>query len=204
MVIRALIAASLLTFAGCPGGMTETKQDRGATAKKDTSTPADTRGWEGGVVKDGGKNDGAKCPPVPTCNWCNGAAVKDAKGCVTAFKCQNGADPCKVQPCTKGSCPAAQYCDQDKLCWPKKDLGIPDQGKKLPLCLNSKCKATPGKSCDCDWSCTDGTTYKAVCTAVSGGYSCTCSTNSVKSGTCTLTKPCYQTDVAACCGFPMQ
>ncbi len=205
---RALFAATVnvitLALCGCPGGMNETKQDRGGSVTRDKGPPADSGGQEGGAVTDSGKQDSGKCPSAPTCNWCNGAAVKDAKGCITAFTCDNGADPCKTQPCTQTSCPTGQYCDQKKLCRSKKDAGVPDTGKPPPLCLNSNCKATPGKSCSCDWSCTDGTKYKATCAGTSGGYSCTCTTDGVKSGTCKLTATCYQSYVAKCCGFSMQ
>jgi len=196
-----------MTLLGCPGGMTDRKLDTGGTVKKDTGkTIADTRPWEAGAPKDAGVKDSPPgCPPAPTCNWCNGSAVKDAKGCVIGFKCLNGADPCKTKACTKGACPKGQYCGKDKLCWPYMDSGTPTPDKKVPLCLNSNCKATPGKSCNCDWSCMDGTKYKATCTGSSGGgYACSCETNSVKSGTCKLTSTCYQTYVAKCCGFSMQ
>jgi len=198
---------AVLALLGCPGDMGQIKKDTGGnTIKKDTG---------GGIITDAKKTvDGAKdaitadsppgCPPVPTCNWCNGTAVKDTKGCITGFKCLNGADPCKTNACTKGNCPKGQYCATDKLCWPYMDSGPATPDKKVPLCLNSNCKATPGKSCDCDWSCDDGTKYKATCTSSGGGYSCTCLTNAVKTGTCQLTTTCYQTYAAKCCGFSMQ
>lgn len=198
--------AMLLALLGCPGGMTDTKEDTGGTTKKDTGGGIITDGKKtGDAVKDAGNTDSPPgCPPAPTCNWCNGSPVKDSKGCVTAFKCLNGADPCKTKACAKGGCPAGQYCGKDKLCWPHMDSGSPTPDKKVPLCLNSNCKATPGKSCDCDWSCDDGTKYKATCTSAGGGYACSCFTNSVQTGTCTLTSTCYQSNAAKCCGFSMQ
>jgi hypothetical protein len=42
----------------------------------------------------------------------------DSKGCVTGWRCANGADPCVTQPCTSEPCPAGQACGSDLLCWP--------------------------------------------------------------------------------------
>ena len=199
----------LTLMVGCPGDIGTHKRDSGGnTVNKDSSgIITDTVGWEAGSPKkDTGQADSPPgCPPAPTCNWCNGTAVKDAKGCITGYKCLNGADPCKTSKCAKASCPSGQYCGTDGLCWPYMDSGPPKPDKALPLCLNSKCTATPGKTCLCNWSCSDGTTFKADCKATSGGkYSCTCLTNSKQTKTCTLSATCYQSNLATCCGFAMQ
>ena len=64
--------------------------------------------------------------PPPPCNWCSGEAIKDNQGCVVDYRCANGASPCKVQPCTAGSCDPGHTCGADKLCWSDKpaDAGV--------------------------------------------------------------------------------
>jgi hypothetical protein len=59
------------------------------------------------------------CPPMPACNWCGGNPVTDANGCTTGYLCNNGVDPCSVQPCAKDAdCKPTEVCAKDQLCWP--------------------------------------------------------------------------------------
>jgi hypothetical protein len=73
-------------------------------------------GGAGGV----GGTGGTSCPPVPSCNWCDGDELRDARGCVTGFICANGADPCIVDNCGNGQvCTTNEICIRDGLCWPQ-------------------------------------------------------------------------------------
>jgi len=60
-----------------------------------------------------------KCTnPVPSCNWCGGQGITDKDGCFVKFQCKNGADPCKVQPCSPTNpCKSGEIC-KNQLCWP--------------------------------------------------------------------------------------
>lgn len=212
-----------IALAGCPGergsswdtGSSSGKQDR-QVSPVDISGPLDTGAAESGKPKqDQGppqKDTGVppkdlhKCPPVPSCNWCNGAGVKDTKGCLVGFKCANGVDPCKTQPCTATSCAAGKYCGKDKLCWGYMDSGVTPPKDTGPTiwCFNWKCSGSSGGSCTCDWSCSNAVTYKAVCTAGGGKYSCKCYRGGALTGSCSYTssKICPQNEMAKCCGYP--
>jgi hypothetical protein len=75
-------------------------------------------GGGGGSTGTGGSG-GSTCPKLPSCNWCSGENVVDGSGCVTGWRCANGADPCTTQPCSaSGPCASGYTCGSDMLCWP--------------------------------------------------------------------------------------
>ena len=148
------------------------------------------------------------CPPMPSCNWCGGNSVKDAKGCTIGYMCANGVDPCKTQPCTSTSCKAGEYCSiKDLLCWPIPDGGPPpgpDTG--TVACKGGMCSGSSSGDCGCEWTCTNGNTYKVDCKQTSPtAKDCKCLVNSTLTSTCVMPGSgftCSASAMATCCGFP--
>ncbi len=152
--------------------------------------------------------DVSTCPPVPPCNWCGGTSIKDAKGCVIGFKCANGADPCKTQPCTSTSCKAGEYCRvKDLLCWPIPDGGLPKPDYGKVTCKGGLCSGSSSGDCGCEWTCSNGNTYKVDCKQTKpSAKDCKCLINGVQKSTCVYTAggyTCSPAKLAQCCGFPV-
>lgn len=152
-------------------------------------------------------NDATVCPPMPSCNWCGGNSIKDAKGCTVGYKCANGADPCKTQPCSSTSCKAGEYCSKkDLLCWPIPDGGLPPTPDAAVSCKSGMCSGSSSGDCGCEWVCTDGKSYKVDCKQTSPSTKdCKCLINSVQQSTCVYAASgftCSASGMAKCCGFP--
>lgn len=133
------------------------------------------------------------------------------------------------------ACKPSERCGKDKLCWPRAadggplkldstprpaDIGPPNldagpkpkdagppmlDGAKVTCPGSTQCSGSSAGDCSCEWSCSDGKTYKVTCKpAVSGGMSCQCLINTVAASTCSSTAS--GTNACAkqqqCCGFP--
>jgi hypothetical protein len=154
---------------------------------------------------DGGLGfDTGPCPPPLPCNWCNGTPILDSKGCVIGYKCANGADPCVTQPCSQTpptGCKPNEVCGPDMLCWPGPDGGIP------VTCSGGPCYGSSAGDCGCEWTCSDGNSYKVTCVPGSqpGAMSCQCLVNSSLAASCVMTggiSSCNMNAMAQCCSFP--
>lgn len=124
-------------WAGCPGGSYELGQlaDGGEPGTGGSIGPSTASGGvlgAGGETSTGGSggtvsltgSGGSPCPPLPSCNWCHGQQVVDATGCVTGWRCANGADPCQVSSCEPQAPPPSGYaCGSDGLYWPAAATG---------------------------------------------------------------------------------
>jgi hypothetical protein len=79
-----------------------------------------TGGSGGGTGGAAGGAGGASsaCPPVAPCNWCGGTTLYDSAGCISGFRCANGANPCSTSACPGSPCAAGYTCGTDRLCWP--------------------------------------------------------------------------------------
>lgn len=77
-------------------------------------------GGAGGLAGGAGGTGGSDCPPLLSCNWCDGDELLDGDGCVTGWICLNGDDPCGASTsCSDdGDCEPGEYCGDDHLCWP--------------------------------------------------------------------------------------
>ena len=147
---------------------------------------------------DGGLGpDGAPCQPAPPCNWCGGTTIFDANGCVVGYKCANGVDPCVTQPCSQTpptGCQPNETCGPDQLCWPV-------------TCSGGLCGGSSAGDCQCEWTCSDGISYKVACAPGSqpGSLSCQCYVNSTPAASCTMSggiSACNTAQMAQCCNFP--
>ena len=78
----------------------------------------------GGTTRTGGTG-GSSCTQLPSCNWCGGQDVIGADGCVTGWRCANGADPCKTAACDTSAPCASSYACRNQLCYPV-DGGVAD------------------------------------------------------------------------------
>ena len=127
--------------------------DQGPSA--DTTLPEDSHVGDQSLVDQTVWPDwGGTCLPPPPCNWCNGTPVLDGKGCVVAYRCANGVNPCTTQPCggTAPVCIPGEICRADGLCWPvSSDGGTPDGSGSFGCGASSLCsfleyclQSTPG------------------------------------------------------------
>jgi hypothetical protein len=99
---------------------------------------------------------------VLACNWCQGAATRDSRGCVVGFSCANGVDPCLVQPCAPGGptvCQPRERCGTDGLCWP---CGAEVCNGKDDDCDG---QVDNGAPCPAGQTCTQGQCAASTCAA---------------------------------------
>jgi hypothetical protein len=130
------------------GGSGGTSAQAGATGGATISSSAGSGGSGGlggsaGTTKTGGSSGSSSCAPALSCNWCGGEYLKDANGCVTGYRCANGADPCKTSSCSASAPCAAGYTCSNMLCWPI-DGGVGDAGG-TDLCGGKVCGT--GQAC---------------------------------------------------------
>lgn len=150
-------------------------------------------GWAGSGAQGGWAGSGGSvCPPMPSCNWCNGKPYYDSTGCIVGWLCANGVDPCYTQPCWQAGCPGGQTCGSDGLCWDSNNV-----------CTPKTCAGT-NNYCECSWSC-GATKYQTNCKVGGGSMSCECIENGMGAMGCGTTgggggsPPSCQN---SCCGFP--
>lgn len=149
------------------------------------------------------------CPPMPSCNWCGGSSIYDAKGCITGWVCANGANPCSTMPCGGSApvCKPGESCHADQLCWPAADSGpAPDlKGSDAKHCGSKACGGSSAGDCECSWTCPGGVAYSVACKPKAGapGMDCDCQINGTTTKTCTSSSvggaAC---SINTCCAFP--
>lgn len=78
---------------------------------------------------------------MPSCNWCQGDALRDSNGCIAGWLCPNGIDPCAVAQCPSGNeCAANETCYRDGLCWPSEAARIQGEFVYVPTpCTTDPC-----------------------------------------------------------------
>ncbi len=155
-------------------------------------------GGSGGQAGDSGLPD-SLCPPMPSCNWCNGNPKLDANGCVIGYVCSNGVDPCEKTACYNNwDCEPSQTCKPDGLCVEKSPV----------VCSESTCAESSDGVCSCSFACSDGFSYGFDCTPKQeGSGACFCILNDQPApwGCGWMEKPGVSAcDIGAeCCGFPL-
>ena len=150
--------------------------------------------YGGGVSKGGSApaagGTGVTCPPLPSCNWCNGQAVLDSWGCTVGWICANGVDPCTTQHCKNQECAPGQFCGADGLCW-----------NTNTSCSPKTCYGADSY-CECSWNC-GANAYSTKCKVTASSIDCGCFENGVSNMSCGGSAPggnfaCQN----SCCGFP--
>lgn len=185
-----------------PGGATSTGGTAGYAGYAGVAGAGNQGGWAGTGAYGGWAGSGAQggwagsggsvCPPLPSCNWCNGNPYYDSTGCIMGWTCANGADPCSTQPCWNTGCPMDQVCGSDGLCWYTNDP-----------CSPKSCAGT-SNYCECSWSC-GATKYLTKCKVGGSSVSCECVENGMNAMGCGTagggggSPPSCQN---SCCGFP--
>jgi len=184
-------AFTLIASVGCGGTVIEnTENGTGGTGASQQGPGASQPGSSGSVSGDG------SCAEPPDCNWCEGKARQDERGCVVGYTCPNGAEACTTDPCAAPEeCGSGLICLPDQLCW-----------KGPTSCKAKTCEGADGSECSCYWSCNDDRVYRSECDVVpDGSVMCKCRIDGVafpwmcvveEGGTdsCGLG--------ALCCGFP--
>lgn len=193
------------------GGTAGAEAGAGGTAGKGTGgqAGATSKGGAAGAAAQGGSggyagvagsgayggwagSGGSVCPPLPSCNWCNGTPYYDSSGCVAGWTCANGINPCVTQPCHVEGCQAGYTCAEDGLCWPGE-----------PVCSPKQCNGT-NNYCECFWLC-GSSKYETKCKVSGSAMSCECIENGKTAMGCGTTgggggsPPFCQN---SCCGFP--
>lgn len=186
--LGAPIGVSCLLALGCGGN---TESDRGsAPPGNGGSGGTGALAGGGGAPGAGGSGTGGTrvdggvvCPSLPDCNWCSGAPVSDAFGCVIGYSCENGQDPCLTRPCREQPCPAGQFCALDGLCWE-------------PAAPCEQFCSAEESSCACQLACADNQFYQYLCAGLDTNRpSCDCFLNGVPQGECMDRQP---GDVLSC------